>query len=38
MQVACEIEGMEVPSPWVIAHGGHTHELKPFYWMPMSVW
>ena len=32
MQVSCAIEGMEVPSPWIIAHGGHTHHVPPFYW------
>ncbi len=24
-----ELEGLPVPQPWVLAHGGHTHEILP---------
>jgi hypothetical protein len=34
--VARELEGLSTDGPWVIAHGGHTGFVAPYYWDGMG--
>lgn len=34
--VAREIAGKPTTTPWIIAHGGHTGIIPPYYWEPLD--